>query len=191
LVGSVADHEAEGIGVPKRDMYYGNYTHLLRLADVYLIYCEAAMGNNKSSSDPKVLEYFYQVRHRSVKGYQYPTSISWEDVWKERRLELAMEGDRWYDYVRRYYYDPQGAINEIKAQKRNTYAGLDKLYKEYYESKYSTWNYDPSSMYYDTNTPAPNVTDRSFTIPMSSVDISYNPLLMEEPEDYDLSTISF
>lgn len=191
LVGSVADHEAEGIGVPKRDMYYGNYTHLLRLADVYLIYCEAAMGNNKSSSDPKVLEYFYQVRHRSVKGYQYPTSISWEDVWKERRLELAMEGDRWYDYVRRYYYDPQGAINEIKAQKRNTYAGLDKLYKEYYESKYSAWNYDPSSMYYDTNTPAPNVTDRSFTIPMSSVDISYNPLLMEEPEDYDLSTISF
>ena len=38
---------------------------------------------------------------------------------------------------------------------------------------------------------SPNVTDRSFTIPMSSVDISYNPLLMEEPEDYDLSTLSF
>lgn len=191
LVGSVADHVAEGLGTPQRDMFYGNYTHLLRLADVYLIYCEAAMGNNTSSSDPKVLDRFYQVRHRSVKGYQLPTSVTWEDVWKERRLELALEGDRWYDFVRRYYYDPQGAINEIKAQKRNTYAGLNALYKDYYDSNYSAWNYDPSTMFYDENTPAPNVTDRSFTIPMSSVDISYNPLLMEAPEDFDLSTLSF
>lgn len=191
LVGCNSDHEKEGLGVNPRDMYYGNYTHLLRLADVYLIYCEAAMGNNTSSSDPKVLEYFYKVRHRSVKGYQYPTSITWNDIWKERRLELAMEGDRWYDFVRRYYYDPQGAIDELKAQKRNTYAGLDQLYKTYYDSGYTTWKVDPSTMYYDTNTLPPNVTDRSFTIPMSSVDVSYNPYLLEQPEDFDLSTLSF
>ena len=188
LYGNNADH-ARFYGAVAGRMASALYTHLLRLADVYLIFCEAAMGNNSSTTDPRVLEAFYQVRHRSVKGYQYPTSITWEDVWKERRLELACEGDRWYDYVRRYYYDPQGAINEIKAQRRNGYNGLNDLYKNYYQS--GAWDLAGHPASYDTNTTAPNVTDRSFTIPLPSADISYNPLLMEAPEDFDISTISF
>jgi hypothetical protein len=190
LVGDAADHEAEGLGVMKM-MYYGNYTHLLRLADVYLIYCEAAMGNSQTSSDPKVLDCFYKVRHRSVSAYTMPTSITWDDIWKERRLELAMEGDRWYDFVRRYYYDPQGAINELKAQRRNAYTGLDNVYKAYYESGYQSWAVDPSTTYYVTTTPAPNVTDRSFTIPMSSIDIHYNSHMMEDPIETDISDMNF
>lgn len=192
LVGDIADHDAEGIG-SMASMYYGNYTHLLRLADVYLIYCEAVMGNATSTTDAKALEYFYQVRHRSVKGYNKPTSISWDDIWKERRLELAFEGDRWYDYVRRYYYDPQGAINELKAQRRNAMNSdaLNTIYKAYYESGYQTWTKDASVEYYDSNTATPNVTDRSFTIPMSSVDIAFNKHMMEDPEDFDISGLSF
>ena len=50
---------------------------------------------------------------------------------------------------------------------------------------------DPSKHYYDTNTSAPNVTDRSFTLPLPSADITYNPHLSEAPVDYDLSEISF
>ena len=147
------------------------------------------MGNNTSSSDPKVLDAFYQVRHRSVKGYEYPTSITWEDIWKERRLELACEGDRWYDFVRRYYYGPQGAINEIKAQRRSGYNGLNDLYKTYYES--GAFNVNPKTHNYDTSKGVPNVSDRSFTIPLPSADIIFNPLMMEAPEDFDLSSISF
>ena len=132
------------------------------------------------------------MRHRSVKSYDKdPSSLSWEDVWKERRLELACEGDRWYDFVRRYYYDPQGAINEIKAQRRNGYnnqEAFDELYKNYYEN--GTWTV-PSTLIYDTSTAAPNVTDRSFTLPLPSSDVIYNPLLMEAPEEYDLSGITF
>ena len=188
LYGDNADH-TRFYGSPAGRMASALWTHLLRLADVYLIYCEAAMGNASSSSDAKVLDYFYQVRHRSVKGYEKPSSITWEDVWKERRLELACEGDRWYDYVRRYYYDPQGAIAEIKAQRRNEYYSLNDLYKNYYES--GAFTVDPSKHLYNNTIPAPNVTDRSFTIPLPSADISYNPLLMEAPEDYDLSGISF
>jgi hypothetical protein len=170
-------------------MAYALRTHLLRLADVYLIYCEAAMGNSTSTTDPKILDIFYQVRHRSVEDYKMPTSLTWEDIWKERRLELACEGDRWYDFVRRYYYDPSGAINEIKAQRRNEYYSLDDLYKTYYKT--NSFVVDPSKHLYNNNTPAPNVTDRSFTIPLPSADISYNPLLMEAPVDFDLSGISF
>ena len=188
LYGDNADH-ARFYGANAGRMASALYTHLLRLADVYLIYCEAAMGNNTSTTDAKILDIFYQVRHRSVKGYQYPSSITWEDIWKERRLELACEGDRWYDFVRRYYYDPQGAINEIKGQRRNGYNALNALYKGYYES--GAWDLAGSGAAYDENTAAPNVTDRSFTIPLPSADISYNPLLMEAPEDYDLSGISF
>lgn len=186
IYGDDADHQLY-VGGPAARMSSGLYTHLLRLSDVYLIYCEAVMGNQTSTTDPKALEYFYDVRHRGISSYKMPTSITWEDVWKERRLELACEGDRWYDFVRRYYYDPQGAINEIKGQRRNGYNGLDELYKNYYKS--GAWNTSNAS--YDKTTAAPNVTDRSFTIPLSSSDISYNPLLMEAPEDFDLSTITF
>ena len=83
----------------------------------------------------------------------------------------------------------QGAINEIKSQRRNEYYALNDLYKNYYES--GAFNVDPSKHLYNNTIAAPNVTDRSFTIPLPSADISYNPLLMEAPEDYDLSGISF
>ncbi len=189
LYGNDADHVRE-LGSSAGRMSYGVYTHLLRLADVYLIYCEAKMGSGNSTSDPKACQYFYDVRHRSVKGYdKVPTSISFEDVWKERRLELACEGDRWYDFVRRYYFDPQNTIDEIKAQRRNGYNGIDDLYKTFFET--GTMTVDPSKHYYDTNTSAPNVTDRSFTLPLPSADITYNPHLSEAPVDYDLSEISF
>jgi hypothetical protein len=188
LYGNNADH-ARFYGAPAGRMAYALRTHLLRLADVYLIYCEAAMGNNTTTTDPKILDIFYQVRHRSVQDYKMPTSLTWEDIWKERRLELACEGDRWYDFVRRYYYDPQGAISEIKAQRRNEYYSLDDLYKTYYNS--GSFVVDPSKHLYNTNTPAPNVTDRSFTIPLPSADISYNPLLMEAPVDFDVNSIAF
>ena len=188
LYGNNADH-ARFYGAAAGRMAYALRTHLLRLADVYLIYCEAAMGNNTTTTDPKILDIFYQVRHRSVQDYKMPTSLTWEDIWKERRLELACEGDRWYDFVRRYYYDPQGAISEIKAQRRNEYYSLDDLYKTYYNT--SSFVVDPSKHLYNNNTPAPNVTDRSFTIPLPSADISYNPLLMEAPVDFDVNSIAF
>ena len=186
--GNIKDHEAM-FGQTPSQQRSSMATHVLRLADVYLVYAEAVIGNNGSTSDADAIDAFYQVRHRSVKGYQYPTSITWEDIWKERRLELACEGDRWYDYVRRYYYDPQGSINEIKAQRRNGYNALNDLYKTYYES--GAFNVDPSKHNYDTTKEAPNVTDRSFTIPLPSADITFNPLMMEAPEDYDLSGITF
>ena len=186
LYGDAADHK-KYIGTSDGRMASGLYTHLLRLSDVYLIYCEAIMGNSTSTNDAKALQYFYDVRHRGISSYEKPTSITWEDVWKERRLELACEGDRWYDFVRRYYYDPQGAIDEIKAQRRSTYSNLDALYKEYYTS--GNWN--AADCKYDENAAVPNVTHRSFTLPLPTSDTSYNPLLLEAPEDFDLSTIKF
>ena len=55
-------------------------------------------------------------------------------IWKERRLEFAGEGDRWYDFVRRAYYDVNACINELKSQHRNQLWNCDALYKAYYQS---------------------------------------------------------
>lgn len=183
LYGNAQDH-IDGTGVSAAYMYSSLATHLLRLSDVYLIYAEAKMGTAKVTTDATAIDAFYAVRHRANPTYERPASITWDDVWKERRLELAMEGDRWYDYVRVAYYDPQFCIDELKAQKRNYYNGLNDLYKEYYNT--GSWTVDSSSMTYDTTTSAPNVTESSFTLPFPTEDVVFNPHLMEDAIHVDV-----
>lgn len=190
LYGNGADH-LKAFGVAASNMRYQTATHILRLADIYLVYCEAMCGNQGSTTDAKALEYFYAVRHRAIKSEQTkPTSITWEQVWNERRLELACEGDRWYDFVRLYYYNPELAIQKIKAQRRGCWYGLNDVYKKYYnEGKYGAW--DASSVTYEDKYDNPNVTDRSFTIPLPSADVDFNPHLAEEPVDVDITEYKF
>ena len=181
LYGNAYDHES-ATGVSAGNMYSMLATHLLRLSDVYLIYAEAKMGTATSTTDPSALKAFNDVRGRAIPGATPKTSITWDDIWKERRLELAGEGDRWYDYVRRSYYDMDGAIAELKAQRRNAMWNLVEIYKTFFES--GQWN--ASGAQYDTDTPAPNVTASSFTLPFPSEDIVFNPNLMKEPVAVDV-----
>ena len=182
IVGNDNDHQI-GIGHAMARMATSLSTHLLRLSDVYLIYAEAVLGNSASTSDAKALKAFNDVRGRSVQGYEAKTSITWQDIWKERRLELACEGDRWYDYVRWHYYEPAKAIAEIKAQRRNQYLGLG----GYYE----TGILDTEVTYYDTGAAAPNVTDAHFQLPFPDTDLTMNPNLLLDPVEFDLSTIQY
>lgn len=182
IVGNDNDHQI-GIGHAMARMATSLSTHLLRLSDVYLIYAEAVLGNSASTSDAKALKAFNDVRGRSVQGYEAKTSITWQEIWKERRLELACEGDRWYDYVRWHYYEPAKAIAEIKAQRRNQYIGLG----GYYE----TGILDTEVTYYDTGAAAPNVTDAHFQLPFPDTDLTMNPNLLLDPVEFDLSTIQY
>ncbi len=190
LYGNGSDHLA-ATGISAGNMRNSLATHLLRLADVYLIYAEAMIGNNASTTDASAIDAFYQVRHRAIKSYERPSSITWEQVWKERRLELALECDRWYDYVRLSYYDSNRAINELKNQRRSTYSGLDPYYKSYYESGTATLN--PNDQYYDKQPSQPNVTISSFTLPFPDTDMAMNPNLMPsvEPEHVDISQFTY
>ncbi len=190
LFGNNHDHEI-GAGVPAQRMANGLATHILRLSDVYLIYAEAVLGNNASTSDASALKAFNDVRSRAIPTAALKTSITFDDVWKERRLEFAGEGDRWYDYVRRSYYDMQACINEITSQRRNTYWNLNALYKYYYK----TGQWDPSlaaqeegagEAVYDNQTAAPNVTAQSFVIPFPNEDVVFNKHLMEDPIHVDV-----
>lgn len=171
--GDDADHVAE-CGMSAARMSYAVATHILRLADVYLVHAEAEVlqGNTTSST---ALSAFNAVRQRAVPSDVEKTSLSFDDIWKERRLELAGEGDRWYDFVRRAYYDVNSCIAELKAQRRNAIWGCSAAYKTYYESDGATWN--PSGIQYDSETPVPNVTANSFVLPYPTEDVALNPNL--------------
>ena len=185
LYGDAYDHKAHAVdGISASNMHSSLATPVLRLSDVYLVYAEAVIGNNNSTTDASAIDAFYKVRSRAIKSAARPTSITWNDVWKERRLELAMEGDRWHDFVRRSYYDMSGAINELKQQKRGAYYGLNTLYKNYYESK--SWNVDASTMHYATETLAPNVSEQTFTLPFPSQDVVFNGNLQKTPVHVDV-----
>ena len=83
-------------------------TYILRLADVYLTYAEACLGNNEKLTEGPGLEYFNKVRYRAFdgKGDWEKTSIDFEDIIRERRVEFCMEYCNWYDMVSWYCWKP-------------------------------------------------------------------------------------
>lgn len=76
--------------------------HIIRYADALLMYAEAL---NEAGQTTKAHDYLNRVRERAFNSADYNYSgLSQTDfrtaVWQERRLELAMEGHRWFDLVR-------------------------------------------------------------------------------------------
>lgn len=182
LYGNGYDHE-QATGASAGNMYNQLPTHLLRLSDVYLVYAEAKMGTATSTTDASALEAYNAVRGRAIPGVTPVTSITWDDIWKQRRLELAMEGDRWYDFVRLSYYDMERAIKELSSQKRNAIWNLNGVYKTYFES--NNWVLT-DEVKYDDQTPSPNVTKDTFTCPFPTEDIVFNGHLMEDAIHVDV-----
>ncbi|MDR0505433.1 MAG: RagB/SusD family nutrient uptake outer membrane protein [Dysgonamonadaceae bacterium] len=111
VVGSAKDNPAVG----RMNSALDNY--MLRYAEVLFNYADAVLGNNASTNDPTALGYFNAVRTRA--GLNPKTSISYEDLRHERRVEFCMEGRYWYDLLARSYYKQQEVIEYINnIQKR-------------------------------------------------------------------------
>lgn len=179
LVGNNNDHVI-GAGTGMNRMATALATHILRLADVYLIYAEAVLGNAASTSDTKALAAFNAVRSRSINGVSPKTSITFDDIFNERRKELACEGDNWYDYVRLSYYNPELAKDKLAAQERGSWNNIDAYYKG--EADVSTvtlgsWKVVRSNIV--------------FTIPFPDTDLAANPRLSEDPVAFDFSSIGY
>ena len=179
-----------GSGMAMQRMQTSLSTHLLRLADVYLIYAEAVLGNGSSTSDVGALKAFNAVRDRSIKNNTHKTSITFDDIFKERRLELACEGDNWYDFVRLSYYNKDDAENRLAAQERGYWNNLDGYYKGTLtdlttlvvtSSKVPKANID---QYYDAAL-------KTFAIPFPETDAAMNPHLSDAPVPFDFSTIGY
>jgi hypothetical protein len=96
-------------------------TYMLRLADVYLVYAESVLGNNSSTSDGEALTYFNKVRLRAGLDEDGDASITLDEIFDERAREFAMEGQLWYDMVRRSYYDEATVYATLSDQERGFY----------------------------------------------------------------------
>lgn len=180
IVGRNADAEAQGYDGLDR-MHTPLATHLLRLADVYLIYAEAVLGNNAQTTDPSALAAYNAVHARAIlNNHVDVTELTFEMIDTERRLEFAFEGDRWYDLVRLHYYQPELAKTTIMAQQRGAWVGLDDFYT----------NGDASNLSVDDHY-ITGLTDEDFLIPFPEVDLSLNPGLMDDPVDFNFTSIGY
>ncbi len=89
-----------------------NNIYLLRLADVYLLYAEAVMGVNSSTTDQKALDAVNTIRERA--GLAGWTSMTYYDLMAERRREFAFESINWFDILRlRYREGDQVALQYL------------------------------------------------------------------------------
>ena len=75
-----------------------NNTYIMRYADLLLIHAEATLAGAASTSDVGALSSFNAVRNRA--GLSSLSAITFNDILKERRLELCFEGDYWFDLGR-------------------------------------------------------------------------------------------
>jgi hypothetical protein len=96
-------------------MNTGINTMMLRFADILLIYAEAVIGTGASTTDASALQAFNRVRTRA--GLSSKTTITKDDILKERRVEFAFEGDYWFDLQRQGFAK---AKQLIEAQNRGS-----------------------------------------------------------------------
>jgi hypothetical protein len=163
IIGNEADNNMPSM------TYLGSIEHnyILRLADVYLVYAEAILGNNTSTSDADALLYFNKVRMRAKVA---PVTVLDADViFNERRVELACEGQFWYDLVRLSYYNPTKAISLLSNQKRVLF-DFDK----------STGVVTPKDPIGVISPP----TESTFRLVLPSGEVTANPKLAQPPVPY-------
>ena len=155
----------------------GINTYMLRLAEVYLNYAEAVLGNDESTTDADALHYFNLIRKRA--GVPKKSKLTYEDLRHEFRMEFAFEGLYWYQLVRRSYYKQQDIIAYVNNQYRNA---------SYYEA--STHEYKLSK---DYTAPGPQVavaTARNLTLPVPDNDQTKNPNLKPDANG-NITTVAF
>jgi hypothetical protein len=164
IIGNEKDNNA-----PTMDFWSSpEHNSVLRLADVYLVYAEAILGNDASTSNGEALTYFNAVRTRA--GVDPVTSLDFNTILKERRVELVFEGQYWIDLVRYSYYDPQGAVNNLNNQKRGTFT---------YDKATKTAKRDTTFV-----APALPATISSFTLPIPASEMTADPKLAQPPVPY-------
>ena len=170
----IGTKKVNGFSVPNNS---GINSYMLRLAEVYLNYVEAVLGNNESTTDADALKYFNAIRKRA--GMPEKSKIAYEDLRHENRMEFAFEGLYWYFLVRRSYYKQQEVVNYCNNQERNA---------SYFES--STNTYKLSKEYVAPGAGVATATAKSLTLPMADTDQTKNPNLKTDANG-EIKTVKY
>jgi hypothetical protein len=156
-------------------MNSGLNTYMLRLGEVYLNYAEAALGNSATTSDAQAVALVNALRTRA--GLDPKAVLTYPDIIHERRVELCMEGQYWYDLVRRSYYKQQEVINYITGQNRGTIVPI------LYDNATNKVTIDATK---SNSTRSIGVIDATiFVMPYPESELVQNPLLRENPVPYE------
>ncbi|WP_158563286.1 RagB/SusD family nutrient uptake outer membrane protein [Chitinophaga silvatica] len=170
VIGRAAD-----VGGQAAQQNYPNDTYMMRLSEMYLIYAEAALGNNASTSDATAVEYFNTIHTRAgLPEYQKPLTA--DVIFNERIVEFAMEGMAWYDLVSLHYYNKAKTYEILNSQDRGLFATApDKMPDP------TSWKCVKTSWASFRKIVA---NDGNFRIPIPTAELSQAPNLKKEAVDY-------
>lgn len=161
---------------------YPNNTYMLRLAEMYLIYAEAALGNNASTTDQQAVDYFNAVHERAglpAHDVALDGPLTWDHIFEERMKEFAMESIAWYDLVRLHYYNPQRAYDIINAQDRGLFVARPNQWPDP-----TAWTFEKTSWFANRSA---NANSGNFLLPLPASEASNAPSLSEEPVPYEFT----
>ena len=85
----------------------------MRLAEVYLNYAEAVVENGSGFGDKELAENYLNALRRRAE-HTDRISLTLESVLKERRVEMAFEGKRFWDMNRRREFHTEFSNNRIR-----------------------------------------------------------------------------
>ncbi len=155
-------------------------TYMLRLAEVYLIHAEAILGNSASTSNADALTSFNAVRTRA--GMPTKSSITFMDIFMEKRVETAMEGTAWYDIVRWSYFDLNNALNFVGGLNHGNYT-----------LTYNTGSNPRTWTFVEKTTAMPELkyqpTPVNMYLPIPETEMSFAPSLALDPVPFDFSVL--
>lgn len=174
----------------------GNNLYLLRLTDVYMCYVEACIGSGTSTTDALALNVFKQVRTRGGFSGEV-SSITYDQLIKERRVEFALESVNFFDIKRMSYRDMNKALTYLNGMQRH---------RQYISNGSFTWqernaqgayhggftSVDPSDdstgkgsiFYLNKNAALINITEKNLTLPVPAETVTKTPSITQEPVDY-------
>jgi len=159
---------------------YPNDVYMMRLAEMYLIYAEAAaMSSGGTTSDGQAMTYFNAVHQRAgLSAYTNP--LTWDVIFQERVKEFALEGMAWYDLVRRHYYDAQHVYDILNSQDRGLY-----LAKPHPWPNPTQWSFHKSAWFtLPANVDKVSAGANNFFMPIPQAELTQAPSLADEPVPY-------
>jgi hypothetical protein len=164
------DHQGTNVGIKKYVVgtaasngggamqSYPNNTYILRYGELLLIHAEAALNGGGSTTEG--IRSFNKIRRRA--GLPEIANPTQEDIFRERRIELAFEFEFWYDIVRQ---GPDFALDYLSNTERGTFND----------------DTDPPTVNSEKYTPS--MDDLLFPYPTNET--QNNPALLDEPVAYD------
>jgi|GEM_PF-82992 len=170
---------------PSAQQDYPNNVYMLRLAEMFLIYAEAAVLDNTAASDAKALSYFNAVHTRAglpaAPVDSLTSSHAWDYIFHERVKEFAFEGMVWYDLVRLHYYDTQNHVYHIlQSQDRGEYLVVPTPWPNP-----TGWSFFKTAWFtLPDQIDKATVSDANFYCPIPADEIAQAPSLSAPPVDY-------